>query len=704
MSKNNDNIFALLQEEQELEQDLEQVIEQEQQLDSTSKIVQNQPQSVVESTILSRPKDNPWGVKKDTDVNVSSNTGTSTHTRSFDIKTSPENNNWTSVTKKKISNDRSNDRSYGSQDDRSYGRQRDARSYGRQDTRSYGRQDARSYGRHDTRSYGSQDARSYGSQDARSYGRQKNDNSHKSYDKVGSTKSVGSVGSVESVESIKSTNLLEASDESLSPQQNIVTRTMNIPDDKQTYASMAIKPSTVSLDNKSDKFEKKIEKNVESQVDAIKTRATKTFSTVPQGKPPILGGTPQKLPDHYTERDTSNMYQVHFTNNDLIRKIAGIEKSADIQSMYRSIVICTIEFYSNPEYMMKNTFFREKMSMDQEQQEYVFLLALIQTISLLVHRLIRSDSIDNIRMIFENLPLFDVLRTNPIENTKYSNSTGAIVFQSIKRKWINDMRVINGISKSTDSKPETISISQNRISRIKRMMYEHLLQSEWNGNNLVHSAMYYGSSKTMSYLLQIAMEKKMHVQLNKMLTVRNLIGESFNEIIQNGRTTAESQDKKMFMVKRKGFDECARLYTISIHTLREHFDSLVEQEANEILGIETENKSTDIAIPEELVETFEVTNQLSQQNQTSQKNDFDDTNIIELLTSCNIEGMIDHIIKYHKLGKLSVIKTTFNIWETVIKSQPQYEEYLSDVKDFTDIQQIIIEVFGKGQDINVSIA
>jgi len=195
----------------------------------------------------------------------------------------------------------------------------------------------------------------------------------------------------------------------------------------------------------------------------------------------------------------------------------------------------------------------------------------------------------------------------------------------------------------------------------------------------------------MNYLIQTGMEHKMQPEINNMLSVRNLINESYNDIFSNGKIAAEKQDIRMFKARRVSFEECFRLYTISIESLREFTDALIEKEANEILSdsgiIITENAiaNTEITIPEFTTLKTIKTEPVS--------NEFDNTNVIDLIQSGNIVGMIDHVVKYHKLGQYSVIKSTFNIWETVAKSDQQCEEYLEDIKEYADIEPIIKEIY-----------
>ena len=423
---------------------------------------------------------------------------------------------------------------------------------------------------------------------------------------------------------------------------------------KMSYASMAEKPADPSVITKSETPNTIFEK--------------KTFGVVT--KPKVILDVSQ-LPTHYLERDLNNKYQIQFSNPEFIRKVAGAEKSTEHQSMYRSLINCAIEYYSTPDYMMKNPFYRNMMTTNQEDQEKVFLIVLVQITAFLIHRLIKSDSVDTIKIILDNLPLFDVLRQ---ENNKCSNSSGSLIFQSIRNKWIEDRKIINGISKSNGITDEKILQANERINNIKKMFFEGIFQSEWNGNNLFHSAMYYGAPKTMDLLIRLGIEKSMYNQINTMLNVRNLTKESFNDLIVNGIKDAEKNDKKIFITRKKSFEECKRLYLCCLDVLRNHFNNLIENDANKILsdsGIEIKDTP----------------------NNSSSNNNLDDINVLELIQSGDTVNMIDHITQYYNMKDISTVEKTFNIWKTIVASDSQYEDYLNDVLDCKDIEHIIRELF-----------
>ena len=485
-----------------------------------------------------------------------------------------------------------------------------------------------------------------------------------------------------SAKSVSSNSSQKVPNENSTTYQPMAMRKM--PDTKPSYANMANKPALPVT--KPEKKEEEI------------PFKTKSFS-----KPVIRSNeakTNEPLPEYYTKRDENNEFQVHFNSPTFIKKIAGIEKSTNNQNMYQSIVNCTIEYYSKSEYMMNTAFFRSKMGIDNESQEKVFILVFVQVISLLVHRLVRSDSVDIIKAIFTNLPLFDAVSDQHIRRTgdvKANENLGIVVYERIRNRWITDMKTIKNMSKRSDvGYFEELTKATERTESTKKMLFEHLYQSEWNQNNLCHSAIYYGAAKTMNELIKIGIERKMYIQLNKMLTVKNGINETYGEILTSGLNDAEKNDKRNnvsnFLFRKRSFDECRRLYGVSMTVLREHSASLIEKEANDILsesGIEVDVDDSNLTIDMPIVSAVSENDKVP----SSECNEFDDTNTIELLQSGNMEGMIDYIVKNHKLGNIQNIKSTIGIWKNIASSDNQYEDYIVDVLECADIDDIIREIF-----------
>lgn len=485
-----------------------------------------------------------------------------------------------------------------------------------------------------------------------------------------------------SSKSVSSQTSKEIINQSLTVEQSVPMATRRMPDTKPSYANMATKPALP------------VSKPVNKPEEVIPFK-TKSFSK------PVVKPTENKinepLPEYYTKRDENNEFQVHFNSPTFIKKVAGIEKSTNNQNMYQSILNCTIEYYSKPEYMMNTTFFRSKMGIDNESQEKVFMLVFVQVISLLVHRLVRSDSVDIIKAIFSNLPLFDAVSDQQIRRTgdaKANENLGIVVYERIRNRWISDMKTIKNIAKRSDEAYfEELAKATERTEAIKKMLFEHLYQSEWNQNNLFHSVMYYGASKTMNELIKLGTERKMYTQLNKMLTVKNGINETYGEILTNGLADAEKNDKRNnvsnFLFRKRSFDECRRLYGIFMDVLRAHSASLIEKEANAILSESGIDVDDDVSIPNIDMPVVNTNNDQS----ASECNEFDDTNTLELLQSGNMEGMIDYIVKNHKLGNIQNIKSTIGIWKNIASSDNQYDDYLTDVLECIDIEDIIREIF-----------
>jgi len=299
-------------------------------------------------TPISKTPENPWKNSKNTII------ATHSSNRIFNIAEVSENTTekWTTVksgtSSSKYAGGFTNTKQIGRPKTNFQGKSFDRRDDGRDNFRPNGRDNFRPNGRDDRRD----NFRPNGRDNFRSNGR----DNFRSNEKTHSTKSNSSTTSVE--------NKLFSDESKLDVVEiPVQTRKLDIPNDyKQSYASMANKPMSAEV----------IEANEKKKSDFIEVKK-KSFSTIAKSTNTINTG---KLPEHYGIRDLNNNNQIHFTNPTFIKKIGGLEKSNDIQSMYRGILTCSIEYFTNPECMMSCKFFRDKISADQEKQEEVFLLVM----------------------------------------------------------------------------------------------------------------------------------------------------------------------------------------------------------------------------------------------------------------------------------------------------------------------------------------
>jgi hypothetical protein len=678
---------------------------------------------------VSRPKGNPWGnVRNSTVVN------TSVKSDSGEIKTTQPNvdddvsnivasltkGGWTSVTSKKKVTGGNTSTNNASKPDKPQGKKQHFDKNQHQGQRQY---QGQRQGQH--QGQGNRQPRQSSEKGDSSLGRNrstKNENKQSSEKSSGSNKSVSSVVSastpveVSTPVSISKSSEVKVSYASMAskvvaqqfveqeqvvnnttPEVSFVTKKISSAP-KQSYASMAIKPAVeVSQQQGQKDFRKPQVQTQAQQTEFQRSFKTKVFNRQPTGPKPTGPVEKKELPEHYIPR-TEDQHSIQFSNTPFIKRVAGAEKSSSTANvLYRLLVQYSIEFYSQPQLMMSTTFFREKLTTDSEDREKVFLLILSQVIALIVHRLIRSDSEKIIEMIFENLPLFDVVPENTFKkisqtDANASENSGYLVYERIRNKWFADMRIIKGFGKSSEQiTQEDVTNATERINAIKQTMLKTVYQSEWNGNNLFHSAMYYGSDKTLNMLFKIGNEYKLHNEMHRMLCVKNGINESYSQLLAVGLEAA-SKDKAMFGFRKKSFDECKRLYTTCVEYMREHFASLVDNEANSILkasGIDIEGTEQS-SIPD-FTEVF--TSGDDDVVVTSENNVFDTTNVIEMLQTGNMEGMIDYIVNHHKLGNIQTIRSTVSIWENVSKTDSTCQEYLTDVLEFADIQDTIREIF-----------
>lgn len=365
------------------------------------------------------------------------------------------------------------------------------------------------------------------------------------------------------------------------------------------------------------------------------------------------------LPSYYKYRSGNNAFEIPQCEYDWVKRVGGLEKSDSIEHMFRGIINCAISYFDNKNYMMKNKFFSQRISVDPLKQEENIELLCIQTTAILFHRLIKSDSLEIIKTIFKNIPIFRAVPGNPFDISTLNRSDGANAYIRMKHKFINDLRIIQR-KIGQDINDLKIVAANKRIKDTEQRWMNYILQSVWNGNNPIHDCLYYGACGSMAYLLSFYFEKGMQEQLNTMLLVPNIQNETHADIIINGKKSCENQST--YIIRRKQFEECELLYNRTTETLRKYMNKIVDDEAEMIIP----RNNYDVTIkPTQIIE-----------------NSGDDNNICSLITSGNVEGMIAHIRRCAEENNNNIIKKTLELWQSAVSSDEtgQYGDYLDDVK------------------------
>lgn len=391
------------------------------------------------------------------------------------------------------------------------------------------------------------------------------------------------------------------------------------------------------------------------------------------------------LPEHYSKRTIGNIYEIPQFEADWVKRIGAILKSTTVEQMQKSLVQSAIVYFDN--YKNSNKYFIDKMNKDKNKQEELLEEIIIQTVSIFIHLLIKQDTITTIKELIENFPSYRNIIGQHITNSQQEKRTyGENTYMSLISKWIEPRKILH-MSKKYPEKytKDDIDNAKQFITMKENKWINYVIQSVWNGNNPIHDCLYYGSCRTLEYILSYCMKCNMYIQLNAMMSVPNIQNETHIDIINNGMNSCRSKLEKLgrkgaFTLRMEDYSKCKKFYNNTVDALRKHVTTLVNHEADDILNNTIINTNTSTT------STSTIT------NTSDESNDGDTTNIVELLQSNDIQRMISHIVKSSNLKNAKeVITSTFNFWEDIAKTNDKLKLLLDDVKT----HELIVEVLSK---------
>jgi hypothetical protein len=418
---------------------------------------------------------------------------------------------------------------------------------------------------------------------------------------------------------------------------------------KTTYASM------ISKDTPYSKPYTYIKPNTEIPVNNFEQKK-KSFSNQTIKRDGEL-----QHPEHYQIR-SDDKYEVPMNEYKWIRRVGGLEKADTIQNMIVGVVNCAANYFCDRTILLSNPFFKkylENITIKDKDQETLFELILIHTTSILLHRLIKSDTVDIIKTLINSFPIYRVIHGNPFEHTTLSNSNASVIYKHIKDKWLGNQRIINNHKKNPESiDPLRLQKAIDEDTFTHNLWSEYILQSVWNGNNLIHDCLYYGSKFTFGYLLEYYFTHNMIDELSAMMSKSNIQKETHKDIIYNGKKACEAQST--YILRKSHFEECERLYNKSIINIREH-----QKEKQPIVITHTNT------------------------NTNTETNTYDTSNIIELINKQDVSCMVEHIVKCNQTKNYDVILATIDIWKSIVIENSNLSECLDDVIGCFEIQEIL---------------
>jgi hypothetical protein len=416
--------------------------------------------------------------------------------------------------------------------------------------------------------------------------------------------------------------------------------------------------------------------------------AKKTFDAKPVQRQGNLN-----LPTYYGIRTNQNEFEIPQCEYDWVKRVGGLEKSVTIEHMFKGAMACAISYFDN--YMTKNKFFHGKIALDERIQEEIIELICMQTTAILFHRLIKSDSVEIVKTVLSNVPLYRTVSGNPTERTGNGSkeSNGASIYMKVRSKFIDDLRITHKKTTTTYT-DEQIEEARQRVARTEQKWQKYILQSVWNGNNPIHDCLYYGAKSSFQHLLCHYFETSMHKELNNMMLVRNIQNETHLNIVENGKKACDGQGS-LNIIRRKQYKECEELYNKTVETLLKYMNRTLEDEANNILGNllgseESKSNNVDDATndSEQIDNPFSPTNGASANDESGSESDADgdNVNIYSLISNGNVEGMANHINRCAKKSRYDIIHKTFEVWRdtAAADSKGELADYISDVEFMTE--------------------
>lgn len=367
-----------------------------------------------------------------------------------------------------------------------------------------------------------------------------------------------------------------------------------------------------------------------------------------------------QLPIYYGIKNDNDEYEIKMSEYEWVKGIGALEKSDTIDHMIKGAMTRAISYYENKKFMSTNKFFSDKRTIDPHKQEELIELICMQTIGILFHRLIKSDSVESIKTFLKFLPLYRAVPGNPVDMTKNNHSDGANAYMRVRQRFMNDYR-ISQKKPSNELLEADIENAAKRVAATEKKWLDFILQSVWNGNNPIHDCLYYGAKSSFEFLLFYYFQIGMYKQLNNMMLVPNIQNETHSDIVSNGKKSCESQST--FIIRRKQYEECEKLYNRTVSTLKQHSNSDF-LESNITKPITNLNNNLEIE---------------SNQNTDS---DGDNANICSLILNGDIDGMIKHIQRCAAANKFNIITKTFELWQAATDSDNtgQLIDYLEDTK------------------------
>ena len=395
-----------------------------------------------------------------------------------------------------------------------------------------------------------------------------------------------------------------------------------------------------------------------------------------------------QLPAYYQLKNGDSEYEIPQNEGPWIKAIGGLEKSTDVPSLITGIIARAITYSES--YAKNNTYFDKYkpkfvngiLVIDPLVVEEKVELILMQTLSIVVHRLIKSDSYHILESILKKsgnqtkLPLYRADTTNNNSKLSYNESQNA--YNRLKTKFINDLKMSQNYKSSYTA--EESERAAARIKATEDRWIKYVLQSIWNGNNPIHDCLYYGAAGSFETLLTHYYQNNMHVELKNMMLTPNIQNENHCEIVRNGREVYKDRTDRI--VRDTHFNKCEKLYNNTINSLKEYTNSLVELESNAIL---TDVMSKDFIFnPADIVDQFNPpkSTEIAKPVDTH-ATDGDDINVFNLITSGDIESMIKYINRWE--SNIDMVRKTFELWQNIAENDESetYIDVLSDVKFHT---------------------
>ena len=331
--------------------------------------------------------------------------------------------------------------------------------------------------------------------------------------------------------------------------------------------------------------------------------------------------------------------KIHILDERHVPLIGALEKNPNYNTMVGNLVSLSVIYYDRN--AKQNDKLAHLISTDPLQQEKLMELIILHSLSILLHRLVKSCNYHIIKTILENGPIYGIVSDKFNHN---KNQPGHLAYARLRGKYIDNCRIA-GNGQSTEAN----KAARLKIKETQNFWLLFMIQSVWNGNNIIHDCGYYGALDALTTIFGFMIEHKMEPIMKRMMIKPNNQQETFETMI-NGGIVACKNKQQFNIVREKQYRGCLNKY----HQILKYVESAT--------------------MNHQIVEPIE--------QKKEDKTNGDNINICSLHNDGNIEGMIEHIKQCAENKQFSIIHKTMDLWKATAEKDTSgnLKDYITDVE------------------------